>query len=618
MNDSEEFRQKNIFNILSSAKLAAIFFCTIVVYSKILIINKIMTDATMGYLNITGTTLLTCTIVPIYLLWSFFSKRALQFKDIRSIQIIESLIFVGVFSIMIYISNSYISQYKFLFLLVIITSTIQTGMKYGMIISIFSSAIVLIMDLIYAPSFDINLYFQNDLILAGVFIVTAWSLGHYVEIENEHLRQKNSELKELNNKLIKQDKQRKYFEEIILNNDSCYNLLIENSNDAIFIHRNGNLIFGNKSATNLLGVKENFKLSDKSILDFTPLDEKSYIKEKFEEIHNKKLGKLFFEEKVVRNNGDVVIVQNTSTYFVYEGQPTILSILRDITSEKQVEKLQMDVEKNLELLNESREFNKLTTEFFANISHELKTPLNVIFSAIQILNLNDSTEEKFAKKHDMYLKVIKKNCYRLLRLINNLIDMTKLDSGFIKLQLQNYNIVSIVEEITLSVISFAESRGINIIFDTNVEERVMAFDIDKMERIILNLLSNAIKFTDPGGNIYVNLIDMDKDMVISIKDTGVGIPENKLQMIFERFAQVDKTFNRNREGSGIGLSLVKSLVELHEGTINIKSKIGSGSEFIIKLPVKTIESEYTDTNLMQETNIDRINIELSDIYMDFE
>lgn len=618
MNDSEEFRQKNIFNILSSAKLAAIFFCTIVVYSKILIINKIMTDATIGYLNITGTTLLTCTIVPIYLLWSFFSKRALQFKDIRSIQIIESLIFVGVFSIMIYISNSYISQYKFLFLLVIITSTIQTGMKYGMIISIFSSAIVLIMDLIYAPSFDINLYFQNDLILAGVFIVTAWSLGHYVEIENEHLRQKNSELKELNNKLIKQDKQRKYFEEIILNNDSCYNLLIENSNDAIFIHRNGNLIFGNKSATNLLGFKENFKLSDKSILDFTPLDERSYIKEKFEEIHNKKLGKLFFEEKVVRNNGDVVIVQNTSTYFVYEGQPTILSILRDITSEKQVEKLQMDVEKNLELLNESREFNKLTTEFFANISHELKTPLNVIFSAIQILNLNDITEEKFAKKHDMYLKVIKKNCYRLLRLINNLIDMTKLDSGFIKLQLQNYNIVSIVEEITLSVISFAESRGINIIFDTNVEERVMAFDIDKMERIILNLLSNAIKFTDPGGNIYVNLIDMDKDMVISIKDTGVGIPENKLQMIFERFAQVDKTFNRNREGSGIGLSLVKSLVELHEGTINIKSKIGSGSEFIIKLPVKTIESEYTDTNLMQETNIDRINIELSDIYMDFE
>lgn len=618
MNDSEEFRQKNIFNILSSAKLASIFFCILVVYSKILIVNKIMTNSTISYLDITGSTLLTCTIVPVYLLWSFFSKRALQFRDIRVIQIVESLIFVVIFSIMVYISNSYISQYKFLFLLVIITSTIQTGMKYGMIISISSSAIVLIMDLIYAPSFDINLYFQNDLILAGVFIVTAWSLGHYVEIENEHLRQKNSELKELNNKLIKQDKQRKYFEEIIFNNDSCYNLLIENSNDAIFIHRNGNLIFGNKSAVNLLGFKENFKLSGSSILDFTPLDEKSYIKEKFEEIYNKKLGKLFFEERVVRNNGDVVIVQNTSTYFVYEGQPTILSILRDITSEKQVEKLQMDVEKNLELLNESREFNKLTTEFFANISHELKTPLNVIFSAIQILNLNDSTEEKFAKKHDMYLKIIKKNCYRLLRLINNLIDMTKLDSGFIKLQLQNYNIVSIVEEITLSVISFAESRGINIIFDTNVEERVMAFDIDKMERIILNLLSNAIKFTDPGGNIYVNLIDMDKDIVISIKDTGVGIPENKLQMIFERFAQVDKTFNRNREGSGIGLSLVKSLVELHEGTINIKSKIGSGSEFIIKLPVKTIESEYTDTNLMQETNIDRINIELSDIYMDFE
>lgn len=616
MNDFEGLRGKRIRNILSSEKLVSLVLCILVAYNQILPLNKIMTDVTIGGLSIaTALVFLTFIIITIYLLWSFFSNRILRFKYIKVAQVIESLVFIAIFSIIVFISNNYSSQYKFLFLLVIITSTIQIGKKYGIVVSIISSIIILMIDLIYAPNaVGINLYFQNDLILVSVFIVTAWSLGHYVEIESENLRLKNSQLKELNNELIKQDKQRKYFEDIILKNKSCYDLLIENSHDAILIHRNGNLIFANESAVKLLGFGVEEQLSGTPILQFTPVNERNYIKEKFELVYNQKLTKLFFEEKVIRDTGDIVIVQNTSTYFVYEGQPTILSILRDITSEKQVEKLKKDVEKNIELLNESREFNKLITEFFANVSHELKTPLNVIYAAVQVLNLNHNVEEK----SNEYLKVIKQNCYRLLKLINNLLDMTRLDSGFLKIELQNYNIISVIEEITLSVVPFAESRKINIIFDTNVEERITAFDPDKIERIILNLLSNAIKFTNAGGEIRVSIINTGENVIISVKDTGVGIPEDKLQMIFERFAQVDKTFRRNCEGSGIGLSLVKSLVELHEGKIEVKSELGSGSEFILKLPIRTIEEDYTMTNIMKEANIDRINIEFSDIYMNLE
>lgn len=619
MNNFEDFRKGKINNILSSAKLATLLFCTVVAYNEIFTFNKITTNATSGNVSMApASVLIIFTIIGIYLLWTFFSNKILQFKYIKVAQITESLIFISIFSSIIIISNSYASQHKFLFLLVIIISTIQIDMKYGIFISILSSSIVLIIDLIYAPKAGINSYFQNDLVLVGVFIVTAWVLGYYVEIENENLRRKNSQLKRLSKELVKQGKQREYFEDIILKNETCYNLLIENSHDAILIHRNGNLIFANESAVNLLGVQKGKQLNGMSILHFTPIDEINYIKEKFDLVHNKKLTKLFFEEKVIRDTGDIVSVQNTSTYFVYEGQPTILSILRDITSEKQVEKLQKDVEKNIELLNESRELNKLTTEFFSNISHELKTPLNVIYTAVQVLNLGGDNDSKTIKKNDEYLKIIKQNCYRLLKLINNLLDMTRLDSGFLKLQLQNCDIVSIVEEITLSVVPFVKSRKINIIFDTNVEEKIMAFDPDKIERIILNLISNAIKFTNPGGDIYVNITDINKNILISVRDTGVGIPEDKLKVIFERFAQVDKTFRRNREGSGIGLSLVKSLVELHSGEISVKSELEIGSTFIVKLPVKHMDEDYILNNAKPEANIDRVNIEFSDIYMNIE
>ena len=243
-----------------------------------------------------------------------------------------------------------------------------------------------------------------------------------------------------------------------------------------------------------------------------------------------------------------------------------------------------------------------------------------MFSTLQLLNLigvNKSTgknEEKVKK----YYNIMKQNCYRLLRLVNNLIDITKIDAGYFKLNLKNENIIAIIEDITLSVTDYAENKGLEIIFDTDIEEKIMACDADKIERIMLNLLSNAIKFTPAGGNILVNIADKDSSIIISVKDTGIGIPLDKQESIFERFIQVDKSLSRNREGSGIGLSLVKSLVELHGGTIELVSEYGKGSEFIIEFPVKVLppenETTISDENIAKETNIEMINIEFSDIY----
>lgn len=262
------------------------------------------------------------------------------------------------------------------------------------------------------------------------------------------------------------------------------------------------------------------------------------------------------------------------------------------------------------------ECDKLKTEFFANISHELRTPLNLILSTLQLLDYkveSNTLELKDTKKNH---RIIKQNCYRLLRLINNLIDITKIDSGYFNINLKNYNIINVIEDITLSVAEYVKNKNIQLLFDTDTEEKVMACDPDQIERIILNLLSNAVKFTMPGGKILVNLADKGENITISIKDTGIGIPKDKMDIIFKRFRQIDRSFTRNHEGSGIGLSLTKSLVRMHGGEITVKSGYGKGSEFIINLPVKILEYRECEIENSYNKNkhVESINIEFSDIY----
>ena len=221
------------------------------------------------------------------------------------------------------------------------------------------------------------------------------------------------------------------------------------------------------------------------------------------------------------------------------------------------------------------------------------------------------------KDINKYRGIIRQNCYRLIRLISNLIDITKLDAGYLQADFRNDNIVKVVEDITLSVVKYIEYENLSLTFDTEKEEIIMAFDPEKIERSILNLLSNAVKFTPKGGCIWVNIYEREDWVYISVKDTGIGIPDGMKDLIFERFVQVDKTSSRTREGSGIGLSLVKSLVYLHNGSISLESEEGAGSEFVIGIPKRAVslEEKPKEYNLVSEKqNINKINIEFSDIY----
>lgn len=264
------------------------------------------------------------------------------------------------------------------------------------------------------------------------------------------------------------------------------------------------------------------------------------------------------------------------------------------------------------------QYDKLKSQFFSNLSHELKTPINVIYSSVQLMESYDKSINNLCNcdKCIKNIKIIKQNCFRLMRLIGNLIDVSKYDSGYLKINLHNCNIVSLIEDISLSVVKYAEQKNVTIVFDTDVEEKIISCDPDSIERIILNLISNALKFTEPGGYIFITLYDSSDKITIVVKDTGIGIPKDKLDIIFDRFRQVDSSLNRNQEGSGLGLSIVKYLVETHGGNISVKSKISEGTEFSIELPATLFPSVMEDKNKTDKyrDTVQKIEIEFSDIY----
>lgn len=303
------------------------------------------------------------------------------------------------------------------------------------------------------------------------------------------------------------------------------------------------------------------------------------------------------KEEMIFNNDEIKVLSMAAKQ--------LINALRRIKKDEEI------LQKNKELY-EANESDRLRTEFFSNLSHEFLTPLNVILGALQLLGLSLKDYREFK-----YVGVMKQNCYRLLRLINNLIDISKIDSGFCKMNLENHNIVNIIEEISLSVVPYAEQKGISLQFDTDVEEKIMACDTDQMERVLLNILSNSIKYSKKGSEIKINLIDKENTILIVIKDTGIGIPKNKLDVIFKRFGQVDKSFARSNEGSGIGLSLVKSIVEIWGGKIFVESEHGKGSTFIIEIPATILsgkDSPSKESRSISSNIVERTQVEFSDIY----
>ena len=271
-------------------------------------------------------------------------------------------------------------------------------------------------------------------------------------------------------------------------------------------------------------------------------------------------------------------------YFIVLG--SILYGIRKYEMNRQLWKHRMELE-TVEAVK-YKEINRMKSHFFANISHEFRTPLTLILGPSENI-LTEAPSENTVKQAG----AIKRNANRLLLLISQLLDLSKLEAGKLELKASRANIVSFIKGFTMSFESLAEGKDITLKVSAEKEQIELYFDKEKMIKIMSNLLSNACKFTQEGGCITVTISEKNLDSVyIKVGNNGTGVAKEKLSKLFDRFYQVDDSNTREHEGTGIGLALVKELVELHQGTVSVDSepgdpnKAGTGwTEFIIELPL---------------------------------
>ena len=509
---------------------------------------------------------------------------------------IASILFVVVYSILfgslekslntisIYDSSKFFIMYNLFLMIVYIICSIKlllTGIKEKEYLFVVLSASIFILAIkaayaIYGAnivSFNVKLTSVSITYIFSLIVIAGGFIELYMYIQRTRV---------LNDRL-----------------STFYDLTDRNMHSFMFLcDENGDILYANKK------LKENYFETDD--VDIHELN--SILKNKINSLDNKdNIIKLVNE-----NGGWRGIVKNE------EENKTIdcsVQLINTVEGYKAIAATYMDIsdEISLELeLEKFKVYDKEKSEFISNISHELRTPLNIFYSTVQLLDrMSENETLDFKLMYKKYKKPLHVNCKRMLRLINNVMDISNIDTGILKPNFGNYDIVSISEDITLSVVNYASLKSINIQFDTNVEEHIIKCDPTMIERILLNLLSNAIKFSEKNKNIYVDLNVEDKWVQIEVKDEGIGINDNVKHIIFDKFVQVDKSFTRMNEGSGIGLSIVKSMIDLHNGNISVESEVNVGSTFKILLPNECLNDSYFET---YDINNSSTELELSDIY----
>lgn len=405
---------------------------------------------------------------------------------------------------------------------------------------------------------------------------------------NKNLKIREKELKELN--LLLEKSEKRYYDVVKAFSDGL--LLFENdimiySNYHSDIHYN----IADKTLCNQSNLRLNYILNNITGIDYTDdceIDD-------------------FSAEVSIRDyHGDIKELEVT-LFKIYDNKKILL--FNDVT------KLVKQREEIVKLEKKINDEN-IKDEFYSNISHELRTPINVIYSALQLKEMYLKNNE--VKKIERNNNIIKQNCLRLIRTINNFIDSNKLSEGFLDIDKKVYNIVDIIENVVLSCNFYMKLRETKLIFDPQYEEIYFYCDKSYIERIMLNILSNSLKYGKYKGNIYVMIkIENKKNIVIEVINDAEAIPEDKRKVIFDKFTKVNTSLNRPSEGSGLGLFLTKGLVELHNGEISISAGIKYGNIFKITFPNDdNIKEEVIFLNNNVEINElkEKIDIEFSDIY----
>lgn len=281
---------------------------------------------------------------------------------------------------------------------------------------------------------------------------------------------------------------------------------------------------------------------------------------------------------------------------------TYLVIFRTLDYEYKIKNIKNELKK-------VEKDNKFKTDFMVSIANDIKKPLD----AINLSNKEISKYKNQSEHIKNYTKLLSQNVNRLIRLINN-INEVSVDNNYIIINKQECSICDLVENLILKSKYYIEKNNLTYNFIKNIDNEIVNIDVDKIERIILNILSNAIKYTK-NGNITISINEYENDIGVSIKDTGIGIKDDKIDKIFMNFEQLDTTLSRGCEGTGVGLAVVKRLLDVHKIPINIKSEENVGSEFEILIP-KSFNQVIYESDVIFASE-EKVDIEYSDIYLNF-
>lgn len=443
----------------------------------------------------------------------------------------------------------------------------------------------------------------NDIYIQQMIRLTAYSVA-YIYVEQKLLNNSYREVldkligiqnirKTKNNRLMKKERDLIELKKNIKKSQQRYEEIIESISDGVLVFENNRLVYINKNAMEYIW--------DKLIGESKDIDFKyvigAFTNNDFD--NNDINGKFIIDSiKKYNENNNITLKNISSTEKVM--------FIRNMTGVNELEKLREKRDKALVM-------ETIKDEFYSNISHELRTPINVINSALQLNNLmlKENRIDSMVKNNN----VIRQNCLRLIRTINNFIDTNRISEGFLEASKKIYNIVSIVENVVLASSEYMLLSGTSLVFDTELEDIYVECDIDHIERIMLNILSNSLKYGKLQGNIDVEIKSINNEVSISVKNDAPQIPEEKKKVIFEKFTKLDSSLARPSEGSGLGLYLSKELVGLNGGYIEMNSDSEIGNVFDIRFPIKGLEGEF-QIDMEDNGHIlkEKVNIEFSDIY----
>jgi PAS domain S-box-containing protein len=276
-----------------------------------------------------------------------------------------------------------------------------------------------------------------------------------------------------------------------------------------------------------------------------------------------------------RKNGETIEVEAQRHAMQYQGRAAQLVVLRDITERRRFEETLEEARTRAESASRAK------SEFLASMSHELRSPLHTIIGFSELLA--EGLEGPLNEKQQRFIHHIQKDSQHLLTLINDILDLSKIEAGRLEYHIEVIGLATLIEETVASVLPQAESKGLTI--QTRVSQGIEAWaDRVRVHQLLLNLLSNAIKFTPAGGRILVEATEEGRNVAIRVTDTGLGVPVEQLESIFDVFYQVSETTRGVREGTGLGLAICRRLVEQMGGRIWVESTVGTGSKFTFTLP----------------------------------